>query len=70
MASPLAEKAMDYPTESKETPASESDVEKGTGDVEVEVGLVASVDKLLEKRLLRKFDLHILPLLAVMYLFK
>jgi hypothetical protein len=28
------------------------------------------VDKDLEKTLLRKFDLHILPLLAVMYLFK
>lgn len=58
---------MDYPVESKDTAVSDSDVEKGIGEVEVTSTYV--VDKQLEKKLLRKFDIHILPLLAIMYLF-
>jgi hypothetical protein len=40
---------------------------------QVEVGIVRDsyvIDKKLERRLLWKFDLYILPMLAVMYLFK
>lgn len=68
MASTSEEKTMDYATELKDAPVSDSDVEKGVGEVEVTSTYV--VDKQLEKKLLRKFDFHILPLLAVMYLFK
>jgi hypothetical protein len=69
MASDPVEKTMEkaYPIDSKEGPASESDVEKGTVEVEVTTYVV---DKALERKILWKFDLHILPLLAVMYLFK
>jgi hypothetical protein len=52
-----------YSTEPKEALGSESDVEQGTNDVYV-------VDKKLERRLLWKFDIHILPMLTIMYLFK
>lgn len=68
MASTFEGKTMDYPVESKDTAVSDSDVEKGIGEVEVTSTYV--VDKQLEKKLLRKFDIHILPLLAIMYLFK
>lgn len=52
----------------KEEPGSESDVERGTGLVQDVSGYV--VDKQLEKKMLWKFDMHILPMLAIMYLFK
>jgi acetyl-CoA carboxylase beta subunit len=61
----FAEKTQDgtYSTNPKEMQTSESDVEQGTTDIYV-------VDKKLERQLLWKFDLHILPMLAIMYLFK
>jgi hypothetical protein len=68
MASNLRGIKVNFPTQPKEVPEFESDVEMGVGQVEISSILV--VDKQLEKKLLRKFDLHILPLLAVMYLFK
>lgn len=46
--------------------AHDHDVEKDIGTVEE----LPSIDRALERKLLKKFDLHILPLLAVMYLFK
>lgn len=58
----------EYPIDTKEAPGSESDVERGNDLVEVGDNYV--VDRALEKKLLWKFDLHILPMLAIMYLFK
>lgn len=57
----------EYPIDSKDI-GSESDIERGNGIVEVSPGYV--VDKAMEKKMLWKFDLHILPMLAIMYLFK
>jgi hypothetical protein len=48
-------------------PVSETDVEKGSGYVDYSTFVV---DKAIERKLLWKFDLHILPMLAIMYLFK
>lgn len=59
----------EYPIDTKEAPGSDSDVERGTG-ITQEIGESYVVDKALEKRLLWKFDIHILPMLAIMYLFK
>lgn len=56
------------PDKPKDISGSESDVEKGTGEVVITTEYV--VDPVLEKKLLWKFDRHILPLLAIMYLFK
>lgn len=58
----------EYPLHSKAVAGSESDIERST--VEVEDGTTFVVDRKLEKKLLWKFDLHILPMLAIMYLFK
>lgn len=60
-----SEKAQDgaFAADSKEARSSYSDAERGLGDVYV-------VDKKLERKLLLKFDIHILPMLAIMYLFK
>jgi len=52
-----------YLPDPKELQTSESDVEQGTANVYV-------VEKQLERKLLWKFDIHILPMLAIMYLFK
>jgi hypothetical protein len=65
-ASVLPEK-MENPPYSEETKAGVvgwTDVERDSGDVEV------VHDKKLERRLLWKFDIYLLPALAVMYLFK
>jgi hypothetical protein len=59
---------LEYPLDSKAVPGSESDIERVPGDVED--GTTFVVDRKLEKKLLWKFDLHILPMLAIMYLFK
>lgn len=58
---------------SKESDAISREKQSNSYDVEKEVGIVEEVqltDRVLERKLLQKFDLHILPLLAVMYLFK
>jgi hypothetical protein len=55
-----------YVVDSKD-PVSEKDVENGLGDVDYSTFVV---DKAIERKLLWKFDLHILPMLAIMYLFK
>ena len=52
------------PHDDKGEPMVETDSEK-TGGVEDYV-----VDRQLEKKLLRKLDLHVLPMVALMYLFK
>ncbi len=44
-------------------------VDKERGDIE-NLSNDYVVDRALEKRLLWKFDIHILPMLAMMYLFK
>jgi hypothetical protein len=54
--------------EGKRTAATETTAEHGTGGVETYY--IPTADRELEKRLLRKFDIHILPALAMMYLFK
>lgn len=51
----------------KKHPISDKDIETGSGDVNYSTFVV---DKTIERKLLWKFDLHILPLLAIMYLFK
>ncbi|RDW85199.1 MFS transporter-6 [Coleophoma cylindrospora] len=51
--------------DAKTTFPSEKDIEEKAGEVEG----VYVVDRALEKRMLRKFDLHILPVLSIMYLF-
>ena len=72
MATPndLVEKqeTMQYGTDSKDARNSETDVERESGSVEDFSSFV--VDKKLERRLLWKFDIYILPMLAIMYLFK
>jgi hypothetical protein len=55
-----------YGMDSKD-PISETDIENGSGDVDYSTFVV---DKAIERKLLWKFDLHILPMLAIMYLFK
>ena len=45
----------------------DEDVENKSGDVEYSTFIV---DKVVERKLLWKFDIHILPMLAIMYLFK
>lgn len=57
-----------YEIDLKEARVSGSDAERGVG--EIEVNSIFNVDRNLEKRLLWKFDIHILPMLAIMYLFK
>ncbi|CZR66961.1 related to putative tartrate transporter [Phialocephala subalpina] len=57
-----------YPIDTKEAAGSDFDVERGPGTAQ-ELGENYVVDRALEKRLLWKFDLHILPMLAIMYLF-
>jgi hypothetical protein len=46
---------------------SNADIENVSGDIEYSTFVV---DKAIERELLWKFDLHILPMLALMYLFK
>lgn len=54
-------------TDMKKTMTSEKDVEeRAAGEVEG----VYVVDRAMEKKMLMKFDLHILPMLSIMYLFK
>lgn len=48
-------------------PISKTDIENGSGEVNHSTFVV---DRAVEKKLLWKFDLYILPMLAVMYLFK
>lgn len=55
-----------YGVDSKD-PVSDADVENGSGDINYSTFVV---DKAIERKLLWKFDLHILPMLAIMYLFK
>lgn len=57
-----------YPIDTKEAIGSDSDVERGNDIVVVSSDYV--VDRALEKKMLWKFDVHILPMLAIMYLFK
>ena len=45
----------------------ENGVETDVGEVE---DLTTNIDRQMERNMLWKFDLHILPLLALMYLFK
>ena len=59
-------KTQDFAYDSK-NPISDADVENGSGDVDFSTFVV---DKAVERRLLWKFDVHILPMLAIMYLFK
>jgi hypothetical protein len=59
-------KAQDFSYESK-NPISDTNIENGSGDVDYSTFVV---DKTVERKLLWKFDLHILPMLAIMYLFK
>jgi hypothetical protein len=59
--------ALDGARDEKGAVASET-IEHATGDLEN--NYASGVDRELEKKLLRKFDIHILPALAVMYLFK
>ncbi|KAH6673302.1 major facilitator superfamily domain-containing protein [Halenospora varia] len=51
-----------YATDQKHGLSSESDIERSSG-------VVYTVDRQLEKQLLWKFDIYILPMLSVMYLF-
>ena len=55
--------------------ADEKDVKRMSSDAVSETtpdpeDSIYTVDKHLERKLMRKFDLHILPLVAMMYLFK
>jgi hypothetical protein len=61
-----AGKVQDYDMDSKD-PMAQTDIEKGSGEVDYSAFVV---DKTVERNLLWKFDLHILPMLAIMYLFK
>ena len=69
MATPndLVEKqeTMQYSTDSKDARNSETDVERESGSVEDFSSFV--FDKKLERKLLWKFDIYILPMLAIMY---
>jgi hypothetical protein len=60
-----AAKAQDFAYDSKNP--TEEDIENGSGDMEYSTFVV---DKAVERKLLWKFDIHILPMLAIMYLFK
>ena len=61
-----AEKTQGFAYDSK-SPISDKDIENGSGDVHYSTFVV---DEVIERKLLWKFDLHILPMLAIMYLFK
>lgn len=61
-----AVKTQDFACDSK-NPISDIDIENDSGDVDYSTFVV---DKTIERKLLWKFDLHILPMLAIMYLFK
>lgn len=58
--------AQECPTDSKDVLPVETDPEKvGHGEMEDFV-----YDRAVERRLLRKVDIYVLPMLAIMYLFK
>lgn len=52
-------------SEKKQIPEKSADT--ALGEVE---DLTSNIDPAMERRMLWKFDLHVLPLLAMMYLFK